>query len=478
MWNGIRWDKLREECGVFGIFNKDDHDVARMTYYALYALQHRGQESAGMAVNDNGTILYHKDMGLVPDVFNEIILNHLKGKMAIGHVRYSTTGDNTRENSQPMVIKYRNGQLALGHNGNLVNASELREKLEEAGAIFQSTNDSEVILNLISRYSLISESIEEAIQKMMQDVRGSYSIVLLTPDKLIGMRDPLGIRPLCIGLLGNSYVLASESCALDAVGAKFIRDVDPGEIVIISDDGLNSIRSDVKEESRLCIFEFIYFARPDSFLDGASVYQARIEAGRRLAMEHPVESDLVIGAPDSGITAAIGYSMESGIPYGQGLIKNRYVGRTFIQPTQAQRETGVRIKLNVMKNAIEGKRLVIIDDSIVRGTTTKRIVQALKEAGAKEVHMRVSSPPMKYPCYFGVDIPSSKQLVASISSVEEVRKLIGADSLAYLSLEGLLSTPVGARCGFCSACFSGEYPMEVPREGSKNLMDRKRQAKI
>jgi len=474
MRNSIRLDKLREECGVFGIFNKDDHDVARMTYYALYALQHRGQESAGIAVNDNGTILYHKDMGLVPDIFNEVILNHLKGKMAIGHVRYSTTGENTRENSQPMVIKYRNGQLALGHNGNLVNASELRENLEEAGAIFQSTNDSEVILNLISRYSLISESIEEAIQKMMQDVRGSYSIVLLTPEKLIGMRDPLGIRPLCIGLLGNSYILASESCALDAIGAKFVRDVEPGEIVVISDEGINSIQTDVKEGSRLCIFEFIYFARPDSFLDGASVYQARIEAGRKLAVEHPVEADLVIGAPDSGITAAIGYSMESGIPYGQGLLKNRYVGRTFIQPTQIQRETGVRIKLNVMRNAVEGKRLVIIDDSIVRGTTTKRIVQALKEAGAKEVHMRISSPPMKYPCFFGVDIPSGKQLVASISSVEEVRKLIGADSLGYLSLEGLLSTPVGARCGFCSACFSGEYPMDVPVESSKFLAGRKR----
>ncbi|AUS97556.1 amidophosphoribosyltransferase [Clostridium thermosuccinogenes] len=474
MRKGFRRDKLREECGVFGIFDKDGHDVARMSYYALYALQHRGQESAGIAVNDNGTILYHKDMGLVPEVFNEVILNHLKGRIAISHVRYSTTGANSRENAQPMVIKYRNGQLALAHNGNLVNASNLREKLEEDGLIFQSTNDSEVILNLISRYSLICGKVEEAIQKMMQDVRGSYSILLLTPDKLIGIRDPLGIRPLCIGLLGNSYVLASESCALDAIGAKFIRDVKPGEIVTISEEGISSIEMDIKEESRLCIFEFIYFARPDSFLDGASVYQARLEAGRRLAIEHPVEADLVIGAPDSGITAAIGYSMESGIPYGQGLLKNRYIGRTFIQPDQEQREMGVKIKLNVMKNAIEGKRLVIIDDSIVRGTTTKRIIKALKDAGAKEVHMRVSSPPMKYPCYFGVDIPSGKQLVASISSIEEVRQLIGADSLGYLSLEGLLKTPVGAKCGFCSACFTGEYPMEVPGEGSKYLCGGKR----
>jgi amidophosphoribosyltransferase len=452
--NKIRNDKLHEECGVFGIYSRKGHDVARMSYYALYALQHRGQESAGIAVNDNGTIIYHKDMGLVPEVFNNVVINHLKGKAAIGHVRYSTTGASYRENAQPMVIKYRNGQMALAHNGNLVNAAELRENLENSGAIFQSTNDSEVILNLISRYSIACGRIEEAIKKMMQDVRGSYSLVILMPQQLIGARDPLGIRPLCIGIIDGSYVLASESCALDAIGAEFIRDVKPGEIVIIDESGLTSLQTEVCETSKLCIFEFIYFARPDSYIDGVSVHQSRIEAGKRLAIEHPAEADLVIGAPDSGLTAAMGFSEQSGIPNGQGLLKNRYVGRTFIQPEQGQREDGVRIKFNALRNVVEGKRLVMIDDSIVRGTTTRRIVQMLKNAGAKEVHMRVSSPPMMYPCYFGVDIPTEEQLVASGNSIDMIKDLIGADSLGYLSLEGLLKTPVGARCDFCSACLA------------------------
>lgn len=462
-----RPDKLREECGVFGIFNKDDHDVARLTYYGLYALQHRGQESAGIAVSDNGTILYHKDMGLVPEVFDQVILNHLKGKMAIGHVRYSTTGASLRENAQPMVIKYKNGQLALAHNGNLVNAAELREQLESNGAIFQTTNDSEVIASLISKYRIASDNIEQAIMKMMKDVRGSYALTILTPKRLVGIRDPLGIRPLCIGLLDNSYVLASESCAFDSIGAQYIRDVNPGEIVLIGDDGIESIQTEVPDHSDLCIFEYVYFARPDSFIDGASVHEARMEAGRRLAIEHPVEADLVIGAPDSGITAALGFSEQSGIPFGTGLLKNRYIGRTFIQPDQGQREIGVRIKFNAMKSAIEGKRVVMIDDSIVRGTTTKRIVQMLKNAGAKEVHMRVSSSPIKHPCYFGIDTSSRKQLVASSHTVEEIREMIGADSLGYLSLEGLLKTPKGIRCGLCTACFDGNYPLEVPYEGNK-----------
>lgn len=468
MMDDFRQDKLKEECGVFGIFNNDHHDVARLTYYGLYALQHRGQESAGIAVNDDGTILYHKDMGLVPEVFNDVVVNHLKGKIAIGHVRYSTTGASLRENAQPMVIKYKNGQMALGHNGNLVNAAELREKLEESGAIFQSTNDSEVILNLISRHRISSSGIEEAIVRMMEEVKGSYALVILTPKRLIGVRDPLGIRPLCIGMLDNSYVLASETCALDAVGAEFVRDVNPGEVVFIGEDGLVSIQTEVKAERKLCIFEFVYFARPDSCIDGASVHQARIEAGKTLAKEHPVEADVVIGAPDSGLSAALGYSIEAGIPYGQGLIKNRYVGRTFIQPDQGQRETGVRIKFNVLKNAVEGKRVVLVDDSIVRGTTTRRIVQMLKDAGATEVHMRVSSPPLKYPCYFGIDISSRKELVASKRSVEEIKEIICADSLGYLSLEGLLKTPVGAGTGFCNACLSGAYPMDVPVEGKKS----------
>ncbi len=467
MCNELRPDKLHEECGVFGIYNLDKHDVADMTYYALYALQHRGQESCGIAVNDNGTLVYHKDMGLVPEVFNEVVLKHLKGKSAIGHVRYSTTGSSLRENAQPIVIKYKVGQMALAHNGNLVNATQLRDELEENGAIFQTSSDSEIIAALISKYRISSPNIEGALEKMMGDVKGSFALVILTPHKLIGIRDSLGIRPLCIGKVGNSYVLASESCAIDAVGGKFIRDVKPGEIVVLEDTGITSFQTEVKEKSRLCIFEFVYFARPDSFIDGASVHQARIEAGKQLAIEHPVEADLVIGAPDSGLTAALGFSMQSGIEYGQGLLKNRYVGRTFIQPDQGQRETGVRIKFNTLKNAIQGKRIVMIDDSIVRGTTTKRIVQMLKDAGATEVHMRVSSPPMMYPCYFGVDIPTRKQLVASSNTVKDIQEMIGADSLGYLSLEGLLKTPVGANCCFCNACFNAEYPMEVPLDNAQ-----------
>ncbi len=468
MENDIRLDKLKEECGVFGIYDVDGHDVARITYYALYALQHRGQESAGIAVNDEGTILYHKDMGLVPEIFNEVVLNHLKGKISIGHVRYSTTGASLRENAQPMVIKYKNGQMALAHNGNLVNAEEKRNELEESGAIFQSTNDSEVIINLISRHRVTSDCIEEVLQKVIKDIEGSYALVLLTPQRLIGVRDPLGIRPLAIGKLDNSYILASESCAFDAVGAEFIRDVNPGEIVLIDENGIKSIQTEVPKESKVCIFEYIYFARPDSFIDGASVHRARYEAGKRLAIEHPVEADLVIGVPDSGLTAAIGYSEQSGIPYGQGMIKNRYVGRTFIQPDQGQRERGVRIKLNAMKDSINGKRIVMIDDSIVRGTTSRRIVQMLKDAGATEVHMRVSSPPIKYSCYFGIDTPSRQQLVASSQSIESIRELVSADSLGYLSIEGLLKTPVGAKCGFCTACFTGDYPMHVPAESRGN----------
>jgi len=460
-------DKLKEECGVFGIFNNDNYDVAHLTYYGLYALQHRGQESAGIAVNDEGTILYHKDMGLVPEIFNDVILNHLKGRSAIGHVRYSTTGASLRENAQPIVVKYINGQMALAHNGNIVNAGEIRDKMEAKGAIFQSTNDTEVIANLISRYRITSNSIEETLEKVMNDIRGSYSIVMLTPKRLIGMRDPLGIRPLCIGVMNNSYVLASESCALDAVGAEFLRDVKPGEIVLIGKDGLTSVQTKAPKKSRLCVFEFVYFARPDSCIEGVSVHMARTEAGRMLAMEHPVEADLVIGAPDGGLNAALGYARESGIPYGQGLLKNRYVGRTFIQPDQGQREIGVKTKFNVIRSEIEGKRIVMIDDSIVRGTTTRRIVQMLKNAGAKEVHMRVSSPPYRYPCYFGIDTPSTKELVATGNTIDDIKELIGADSLGYLSLEGLLKVPVGAKCGFCTACFDGNYPMEVPAEGNK-----------
>ncbi len=483
MIDGIRFGKLHEECGVFGIFSNDGHDVARATYYALYALQHRGQESAGIAVNDSGVIVYHKDMGLVPEIFNDVVLNHLKGRIAIGHVRYSTTGGSLRENAQPMVVKYRNGQLALAHNGNLVNAAEIRNKLEENGALFQTTSDTEVIANLISRYRVSSENIEDTIIKVMDTIKGSYAVVMVTPKRLVGIRDPLGIRPLCLGRLDNSYVLASESCALDAVGAEMIRDIEPGEIILIGEEGITSVRYpngnaagdavgssvNIRRPSNLCIFEYVYFARPDSIIDGISVMQARTEAGRRLAIEHPADADLVIGAPDGGLNAALGYARESGIPYGQGLLKNRYVGRTFIQPEQGQRETGVRIKFNAMRAEVEGKRIVMVDDSIVRGTTTRRIVQMLKDAGASEVHMRVCSPPYRHPCYFGIDISSTQQLVASMYTEAEICKMIGADSLGYLSLEGLLSISPGTGCGFCTACFDSRYPMEVPAEGNKMI---------
>ncbi|HOJ09058.1 MAG TPA: amidophosphoribosyltransferase [Clostridiales bacterium] len=453
-------DKIREECGVFGILDNDGHNVAQLTYYGLFALQHRGQESTGIAVNDSGTIIYYKDIGLVPEVFNSTILDHLKGQAAIGHVLYSPDSSN-RENVQPIVLKYKSGQMAISYNGNLLNASKLRQDMEERGAIFQTNSDAELIASLISRYRIISDNIEEALIKVMKDIKGSYAFVIMTPKKLIAIRDPLGMKPLCIGKLDNSYVVASESSAVDAVGGKLIRNVNPGEIVVIQEDGIKSIQTEVTGKTKLCIFEFVYFARQDSYIDGASVYRARLEAGRRLAIEHPVDADLVIGVPDSGLIAALGYSRESSIPYGSGLIKNRYVGRTFIKPGQSQREEAVRIKLNVIRNEIEGKRIVMVDDSIVRGTTTKAIVHMLKEGGAREVHIRISSAPYKFPCHFGIDTPSAKHLVASNYSLEEIRKMVGADSLKYLSLDGLLKTPIGSDCDFCCGCFTGDYPLKV-----------------
>jgi amidophosphoribosyltransferase len=464
-------NKLEEECGIFGYFDKDGADAARMAYYGLYSLQHRGQESCGIAINDSGTIVYHKDMGHVNEVFNDVVLNHLKGKIAIGHVRYSTTGDSSRENAQPLVIKYRRGQMALAHNGNLINARRLREQMEDEGLIFQSTIDSEVILNLISRNLVISSSLEHAISRIMESIKGAYAFLLLTEDQLIAVRDPYGIRPLCLGIVGNSYVVASESCALDSVGASFLRDVEPGEILMIDKNGLRSHMTSDIPQKRLCVFEHVYFARTDSIIDNIGVYAFRVESGKLLARQHPVEADLVIGVPDSGLDAAHGYALESGIPYGHGLVKNRYVGRTFIQPEQGQREKGVRIKLNAIRNNVHNKRVIMIDDSIVRGTTTDRIVQLLRDAGAKEVHMRVSSPPVKYPCFYGIDTPNRKHLVAAKKSVEEIRRLIGADSLGFMSLEALdeAAGSAGGSCGFCKACFNGEYPMGIPddMEGKK-----------
>jgi len=459
--------KLKEKCGVFGIFASDPLAVEEITYYGLYALQHRGQESAGIAISDGRNIKYHKAVGLVPEVFDEKSMSSLKGgKIAIGHVQYAAAGEDCLNNAQPLVIKYKNGTFALAHNGQIVNADELRRELEDKGAVFQTSTDSEVIANLIARQA--SEDVESSVKSAIETIKGSFALVIMTEDKLIAVRDPNGMRPLALGKLGNSYIIASESCAFDAVGADFIRDLRPGEIITIDKDGLKSLQVPVPLETSLCIFEFIYFARTDSTIDGISVYEARKEAGKRLAMEQPVEADLVIGVPDSGTTAAIGYAEASGIPFGEGLIKNRYVGRTFIKPSQHMREQAIRIKLNALKKIVRGKRIVMIDDSIVRGTTSKKIVEMLRLAGAKEVHMRISSPPVKYPCYFGIDTPSRNELIGASYSVDEINRIIGADSLGYLSMEGLLKTVEGSGCGFCMGCFNSCYPIEVKVDKEKN----------
>lgn len=458
-------DRVHEECGVFGVYDFDGKDVASTIYYGLFALQHRGQESCGIAVSDTkgpkGKVISHKDMGLVNDVFNSEILDKLKGNIGIGHVRYSTAGSSVRENAQPLVLNYVKGTLGMAHNGNLLNAVELRDELSYTGAIFQTTIDSEVIAYLIARERLKVGTVEEAVKNAMLKIKGAYSLIVMSPRKLIGARDPFGFKPLCIGKRDNAYFLSSETCALDTVGATFIRDVLPGEIVTITQDGIESDTSMMRNETAKCIFEYIYFARPDSKFDGMGVYESRINAGRILAKTHPVEADVVVGVPESGNPAALGYSMESGIPYGNAFIKNNYVGRTFIKPKQEQRESSVMVKLNVLKEAIEGKRVVMIDDSIVRGTTCARIVSLLKNAGAKEVHVRISSPPFLHPCYFGTDIPSEEQLIASGNTVEQVCKIIGADSLGYLEVDRL-SEMICGRTGFCDACFTGNYPVEPP----------------
>jgi amidophosphoribosyltransferase len=452
---------IKEECGVFGIYDNDGFDVSRLTYYGLYSLQHRGQESCGIAVNDGGIINYHKNMGLVPEVFTKDVIEKLKGKISIGHVRYSTTGDSLVENAQPLVTRYVKGTLAIAHNGNLVNTLELRKELENSGAIFQTTNDSEVIMHLCAIERVKSSSVEQALLKVMDKIVGAYSLLVMSPQKLIAIRDPQGFRPLCLGKLDNSYVVASESCALDVIKAKFIRDLEPGEIVIIDKNGVRSIKDKCGQKHSHCIFEYIYFARSDSIIDKISVYSSRLEAGRILARTHPVDADMVIGVPDSGLDAAMGYSLESGIPYGKGFVKNSYVGRTFIQPTQSMRQESVNIKLNVIKANVEGKRVVMVDDSIVRGTTCANIIAMLKEAGAKEVHMRVSSPPFIWPCYFGTDIPSKENLIACKYSVDEIRDMIKADSLGYIHVEKI-NDICKSGYSFCNACFSGEYSVKVP----------------
>lgn len=457
-----RNDSLNEECGVFGIYDNDGLDCARITYYALYALQHRGQESCGIAVNDDGNIICHKDSGLVPDVFNDTVLKHLQGQIAVGHVRYATANAKHRENAQPLVSKYKKGSLTIAHNGALTNADEIRSRFEEEGAIFHTGNDAEIIAYVTAKERINSHSVEQAISNMMKIIRGAYSLVIMSPEKLIGVRDPYGIRPLCLGKLENSYIFASETCALDAIGAQFVREVEPGEIVVVSKDGVRSVRDNMTANKNICIFEYVYFARPDSEIEGVSVYESRKQMGRILAKEHPVEADLVFGVPDSGLCAAIGYSEESGIPYGYGLIKNRYIGRTFIQPDQSQRQKSVQIKLNVLANAVKGKRVVMVDDSIVRGTTIRNIVRMLKQAGALEVHVRISSPPFKWPCYFGTDVPSKTHLIACNLEMDEIARMIEADSLGYLSIEGLKDVLPGREGGFCHGCFDGIYPMDVP----------------
>lgn len=469
-------DKMHEECGVFGMYDFDNNDVATSIYYGLFALQHRGQESCGIAVSDTegpkGKVSSMKGMGLVNEVYTPESFEKLKGNIGVGHVRYSTAGASTIENAQPLVLNYVKGTLGLAHNGNLINAPELRKELALTGAIFQTTIDSEVIAYHIARERVNSASAEEAVMKALRKVKGSYSLVVMSPRKLIGARDPFGFRPLCIGKRDNAYILASESCALDTIGAEFIRDVEPGEVVTISPEyGIQSYKDMCQEKHARCIFEYIYFARPDSVVDGASVAFARQEAGRYLAEEYPVDADVVVGVPDSGIPAAIGYSKASGIPYDVGLIKNKYIGRTFIQPGQDKRERSVRIKLNALRNNLEGKRVILVDDSIVRGTTCARLVKILKDAGAKEVHMRISSPPFLHPCFFGTDVPDREYLIAYGRTVEEIRELIGVDSLGYLSLEATNKIAVGATCGFCNGCFSGEYPIEVPDTVEKNIFE-------
>ncbi len=469
--------KVKEECGVFGVFAPESINAADMVYRGLFALQHRGQESCGIVVNDDGVFTAHKDLGLVGDVFGEAELDRLgTGSMAIGHVRYATCGANDRNNAQPIVANHSKGRLALAHNGNLVNSYELRREIEESGAIFHTTSDTEVISYIITRERLTSGSIEEAVDRAMRRIRGAYSLLMMSPAKLIAARDENGFRPLCFGRCENGiYVVASESCALDAVGAKLIRDIEPGEILVFGNDGIRSIKSHcLRAPKKTCVFEYIYFARPDSVIDGYSVHEARVRAGKILAGEHPVEADAVIGVPDSGLDAAIGYSEQSGIPYRIGLIKNKYIGRTFIAPGQENRMNKVRLKLNPVSSVVKGKRIVLIDDSIVRGTTCALIVRLLREAGAKEIHMRISAPPFMHPCYYGTDIDSEENLIACKYSVDEIARTIGADSLGFLSLSGARSLVGGdERDGFCTACFDGSYPTEIPQHKEKSRFEKK-----
>ena len=454
-------DKLHEECGVFGIFTPDNKDAKHSLYYGLCALQHRGQESAGMALCDTdgpmGNIYHHKGMGLVSEVFHKETLDTLTGNIGIGHVRYSTTGQSCIENAQPLILNYLKGTLALVHNGNIKNAAELRDSLQKEGAIFRGSTDSEVIAYLIAKERTKCGTIEEAVTKVAGFLKGGYALIVMSPRKIIGIRDPLGLKPLCLGRRGKEYILSSESCALNAIDAEFVRDIEPGEIVSITKDGISSDRSLCQCKHAHCIFEYIYFARLDSCMDGISIYNSRIKAGRLLAQSYPVDADLVVGVPDSGLTAAVGYSQESGIPFGLAFYKNSYVGRTFIKPTQKERESAVHMKLSVLPEVVRGKCLVLIDDSIVRGTTIAGLISLLKKAGAVSVHVRISSPPFLYPCYYGTDVPSNKELIAADNSPEEIARRIGADSLGYMKLEDL--SAMSDNLPLCRACFDNQYPI-------------------
>ncbi len=466
-----RDDKPEEACGVFGIYAPEKTlEVAKLTYFGIYALQHRGQESAGIATLNKGDVYCHKDMGLVSQVFNQQILEQLPGEIAVGHTRYSTTGSSLKENAQPVVLGSRLGKLALAHNGNLVNTVELRQHLRHRDSNFITSTDSEMIaLTIVDEVNQGKDWVQGAISAFKL-CRGAYSLTIATPDGLMGVRDRHGIRPLVIGLLSGEdgekerYVLSSETCGLDIIGAEYIRDVEPGELVWITEAGIASIKWEEKAEKKLCIFEMIYFARPDSLMHDETLYSYRVRIGRQLAKESFVDADLVIGVPDSGIPAAIGFSRESGLAYGEGLIKNRYVGRTFIQPTQSMREAGIRMKLNTLKDALQGKRIIIVDDSIVRGTTSKKIVKTLRDAGATEVHMRISSPPVTHPCFYGIDTDSQDHLIAATKSVKEIEERIGVDTLAYLSWKGMLEATQENTDHFCSACFTGDYPVAIPED--------------
>ena len=461
-------DGIKEACGVFGVYDLSGKDVSKTIYYGLLSLQHRGQESCGIAVsntNSNETnIICYKDMGLVSQVFDKEKINELKGNLGVGHVRYSTTGESTKENAQPLALNYIKGTLALAHNGNLINTNELREKIQKNGAVFHTNIDSEIIAYYIAKERVRTSSIEEAILKTMKKIKGAYSLIIASPKKLIGVRDPHGFKPLCLGKKDKAYILSSETCALDIIGAKFIRDIEPGEIVTISDGQVFSNKSNCinKNKRNNCIFEYIYFAREDSYIDGVSVYNARLKSGEFLAEDYPVEADIVIGVPNSGNTAAKGYSRKANIPFAEAFVKNSYIGRTFIKPDQNERNIAVNLKLNVLKEVVKDKRIVLIDDSIVRGTTSKEIISLLKNAGAKEVHIRISSPPFLWPCFFGIDVPKREELIAYKHNRKEICELLGADSLEYLKIERL--SQLVDNMGICKGCFTGKYPIKVNKK--------------